>query len=94
MCMCHASACDACLRMKSWLAWGRVAQAHASEKTIVYFLTCAAVDFAASALGSLPALRGLALRALHGRMKQAAREATLAEFAALQAGAVGHGSCC
>ena len=63
-------------------------QAHAEEKCIVYFLTCACVDLFALLLGRLA---GLApplppVRALHGRMKQAAREATLASFAALPAG--------
>jgi len=63
------------------------AQAHAREKVIVYFLTCACVDLFAAALPRLPAAAGLRLAALHGRMKQAAREAVLAAFAALDGGA-------
>jgi ATP-dependent RNA helicase DDX55/SPB4 len=69
-----------------------------SEKVIVYFLTCACVDFFAAALPRLAPLRGapgggggaaaapVAVRALHGRMKQAARERELAAFAAAGAG--------
>jgi hypothetical protein len=65
----------------------RAAQAHAREKVIVYFLTCACVDLFAAALPRLPAAAGLRLAALHGRMKQAAREAVLAAFAAQDGGA-------
>lgn len=62
-------------------------QEHATQKVIVYFLTCACVDWAAAALSRLPQARGLPPpRALHGRMKQAAREATLAAFADEPAG--------
>jgi ATP-dependent RNA helicase DDX55/SPB4 len=68
------------------------------EKVIVYFLTCACVDFFAAALPRLAPLRGapgggggaaaapVTVRALHGRMKQAARERELAAFAAADAG--------
>jgi ATP-dependent RNA helicase DDX55/SPB4 len=65
-------------------------QAHASEKTIVYVLTCACVDFYAAALARLPQTRRLAVSALHGRMKQAAREATLSAYAGLPSGATVH----
>ena len=61
-------------------------QEHPGDKAIVYFLTCACVDLFAALLGRLPATRGLPVHALHGRMKQSAREATLATFAALPAG--------
>ena len=54
---------------------------------IVYCLTCACVDLHAAALPRLPAAAGLRLAALHGRMKQAAREAVLAVFAAQEGGA-------
>ena len=69
-------------------------QEHREEKAIVYFLTCAAVDFFAMALPRLAALKGAGageapLLALHGRMKQAAREATLQKFAEAKAGRVG-----
>ena len=62
----------------SELSWP---QEHKDEKTIVYFLTCACVDLFATLLGRLPQTAGLPIAALHGRMKQAAREAALAEFA-------------
>ena len=59
-----------------------------SRKVIVYAMTCAAVDHLAAVLPRLPQLAtaGVRLRALHGRMKQAAREATLEAFRALPAG--------
>ncbi|KAK9867069.1 hypothetical protein WJX84_000018 [Apatococcus fuscideae] len=62
-------------------------QAHCrQEKAIVYFLTCACVDLHAAVLGRLQGLQGIHVNALHGRMKQAAREFTLASFAALPSG--------
>ena len=74
----------------AWLELSAAAsgQAHADEKCIVYFLTCACVDLFALLLGRLASLAPALppVRALHGRMKQAAREATLASFAALPAG--------
>ena len=61
-------------------------QEHRESKVIVYFLTCACVDFFATVLERLPAAHGLAVTPLHGRMKQAAREAALAAFADAPAG--------
>lgn len=58
----------------------------ASQKVIVYFLTCACVDFFAEVLGAAPQTKGVALTALHGRMKQAARERALEAFAQGSAG--------
>lgn len=52
----------------------------------MYFLTCACVDLYAALLARLPDTAALPLRALHGRMKQAAREAVLADFTDLPAG--------
>jgi ATP-dependent RNA helicase DDX55/SPB4 len=60
--------------------------AHASEKIIVYFLTCACVDYFALALPRLPPCRQLALHALHGRMRQHSREAVLEAFATSSSG--------
>jgi ATP-dependent RNA helicase DDX55/SPB4 len=60
--------------------------AHPTEKIIVYFLTCACVDYFATALPRLPACKKIAFHALHGRMKQAARETTLASFASATSG--------
>ena len=66
---------------------------HSEEKVIVYFLTCACVDYFSLALGAMSkaaARSGAAASAafsakknmhvLHGRMKQAAREAALHAF--------------
>ncbi len=62
-------------------------QEHAGEKVIVYFLTCAAVDFYALALPLVaPKQAGVRVSALHGRMKQAQRQATLAAFAKAPSG--------
>lgn len=52
----------------------------------MYFLTCACVDLYAALLLRLPGAAPLPVRALHGRMKQAAREAVLADFTDLPAG--------
>ncbi len=58
------------------------------RKVIVYGMTCAAVDHLAAILPRLPQLRGrVVLRALHGKMKQAARERELEAFRAMPAGA-------
>ncbi|KAL6765995.1 DEAD-domain-containing protein [Haematococcus lacustris] len=67
----------------------RFLQLHAtSHKIIVYCLTCACVDFYHLALKRLgpKLLPGLQVKALHGRMKQSVREATLASFSPLSAG--------
>ena len=42
----------------------------AGEKVIVYFLTCASVEYMASVLPRLPGGEGLQLLALHGGLKQ------------------------
>jgi ATP-dependent RNA helicase DDX55/SPB4 len=39
-------------------------------KVIVYFLTCASVEFYSLVLQRLPALKGLQVSALHGKLKQ------------------------
>jgi ATP-dependent RNA helicase DDX55/SPB4 len=57
---------------------------HVGAKTIVYFLTCACVDYFATALArGAPADPGdgVVVVALHGKMKQAQREAALSRFA-------------
>ena len=64
------------------------AQEHREEKIIVYFLTCAAVDFYALALPIAAGKDGAQASALHGKMKQSQREATLAAFTAKPGGAV------
>ena len=50
------------------------------KKCIIYFLTCACVDFAASVLPELPGLKKFIFIHLHGKMKQSAREKALARF--------------
>ena len=54
----------------------------------MYFLTCACVDYFADALARVPALRGASLTALHGRLKQSARERAMAAFSAAPGGAL------
>ena len=61
-------------------------QSHQQEKVIIYFMTCACVDLYSALLARLSDTAALPLRALHGRMKQAAREAVLADFTDLPAG--------
>ena len=53
----------------------------------MYFLTCAAVDFYALALPIAAGKDGVQASALHGKMKQSQREATLAAFTARPGGA-------
>jgi ATP-dependent RNA helicase DDX55/SPB4 len=45
----------------------------AGRKLMVYFLTCACVDYYASALTRLPVMRGLPVRGLHGKMAPSSR---------------------
>lgn len=61
-------------------------QAHADDKVIVYFLTCASVDFFSTALAQLPHMASAKLFALHGKMKQAAREGVMASYTSSTAG--------
>ena len=65
------------------------AQEHREEKVIVYALTCACVDFIAAALEVLqpPGQASTPVFALHGRMKQKARESRLAAYTAASSGA-------
>lgn len=65
---------------------------HSQEKIIVYFLTCACVDFFALVLPRLMKLKPLSgnrwsgMHSLHGRMKQSVRETTLSAFSSSPAG--------
>ena len=61
-------------------------QEHCNEKVIVYFLTCASVDFFSAALAQSPQLASARLHALHGKMKQQAREATMTAYSTGTAG--------
>ena len=52
----------------------------------MYFLTCASVDFFHTALTQLPDANTAQLFALHGKMKQAAREAVMSAYTSSPAG--------
>ncbi|GLT89228.1 hypothetical protein SLE2022_072210 [Rubroshorea leprosula] len=57
-----------------------------SKKIIIYFMTCACVDYWGVVLPHITALKGLSLIPLHGKMKQTAREKALAFFTSLSSG--------
>lgn len=61
-------------------------QAHPQQKIIAFTLTCACVDLYATVLKRLPEASGLSITALHGRMKQSQRQASLAAFATQPSG--------
>lgn len=57
-----------------------------SKKIIVYFMTCASVDYWGTVLPRLSCLKSFSLISLHGKMKQSAREKALASFISLSSG--------
>ncbi|KAJ4828327.1 DEAD-box ATP-dependent RNA helicase 18 [Turnera subulata] len=57
-----------------------------SKKIIIYFMTCACVDYWGVVLPRLAVLKGFSLIPLHGKMKQPAREKALASFTSLSSG--------
>ncbi|RDX75020.1 DEAD-box ATP-dependent RNA helicase 18 [Mucuna pruriens] len=57
-----------------------------SKKIIIYFMTCACVDYWGAVLPCLSVLKGFSLIPLHGKMKQSAREKALASFTSLSNG--------
>ncbi|XP_047938693.1 DEAD-box ATP-dependent RNA helicase 18 [Salvia hispanica] len=57
-----------------------------AQKIIIYFMTCACVDYWGAVLPRLSLLKGFSLIPLHGKMKQAAREKALASFTSLSSG--------
>ncbi|KAK4835850.1 hypothetical protein QYF36_015275 [Acer negundo] len=57
-----------------------------SKKIIIYYMTCASVDYWGVVLPRLSVLKGLSLIPLHGKMKQSAREKALAAFTSLSSG--------
>ncbi|XP_050209644.1 DEAD-box ATP-dependent RNA helicase 18 [Mercurialis annua] len=57
-----------------------------TKKIIIYFMTCACVDYWGVVLPRLSALKGFSLIPLHGKMKQSAREKALALFTSLTNG--------
>ncbi|KAM7263484.1 hypothetical protein ACFE04_001167 [Oxalis oulophora] len=57
-----------------------------SQKIIVYYMTCACVDYWGAVLPRLTVLKGIPLIPLHGKMKQSVREKALASFTSLSSG--------
>ncbi|KAK6926854.1 protein of unknown function DUF4217 [Dillenia turbinata] len=57
-----------------------------SKKIIIYFMTCACVDYWGVVLPRLAILKGFSIIPLHGKMKQSAREKSLASFTSLSSG--------
>ncbi|KAF5453712.1 hypothetical protein F2P56_028598 [Juglans regia] len=57
-----------------------------SKKIIIYYMTCACVDYWGVVLPRLSVLKGFSLIPLHGQMKQTVREKALASFKALSSG--------
>ncbi|KAH7314717.1 hypothetical protein KP509_21G017700 [Ceratopteris richardii] len=57
-----------------------------SVKSIVYFMTCACVDYWATVLPTLKCLKNVSIISLHGKMQQSTREKALSEFTSMQAG--------
>ncbi|MED6207053.1 DEAD-box ATP-dependent RNA helicase 18 [Stylosanthes scabra] len=57
-----------------------------SRKVIIYFMTCACVDYWGVVLPRLSILKGFSLVPLHGKMKQTVREKALASFTSLSNG--------
>ena len=61
-------------------------QEHHNTKMIIYFLTCASVDFFYAALSQLPQRPAAQLYALHGKMQQQTRDATITAYTSNVAG--------
>lgn len=57
-----------------------------SRKVIVYFMTCACVDYWGTVLPLISVLKGCSLVPFHGKMKQTAREKALSLFSGLSSG--------
>ncbi|KAL5568835.1 hypothetical protein UlMin_025410 [Ulmus minor] len=57
-----------------------------SKKIIIYFMTCACVQYWGLVLPRISSLKGFPLVLLHGKMKQNARETALASFTSLSNG--------
>lgn len=58
----------------------RFLQVHQQQKIIVFFLTCASVDYFAAALHNVECLKSRRILPLHGRMVQKRRTRTMDEF--------------
>ncbi|MCL7037068.1 hypothetical protein MKW94_015203 [Papaver nudicaule] len=57
-----------------------------NEKIIMYFMTCAEVEYWGVSLPQIAALKGCSIIPLHGRMKQVPREKALASFTKISSG--------
>ncbi|KAG6665945.1 hypothetical protein CIPAW_02G195900 [Carya illinoinensis] len=57
-----------------------------SKKIIIYYMTCACVDYWGVVLPRHSVLKGFSLIPLHGQMKQTVREKALASFKVLSSG--------
>ena len=64
-------------------------QESANKKTIVYFATCASVDYFYKLLSRLPALSDFAVHSLHGKMETKKRSLTFKSFTNIPAGSPG-----
>ncbi|KAG0318153.1 ATP-dependent rRNA helicase spb4 [Dissophora globulifera] len=64
-------------------------QESANKKTIVYFATCASVDYFYKLLARLPALSDFAIHSLHGKMETKKRSLTFKSFTEIPAGSPG-----
>ncbi|KAG0221228.1 P-loop containing nucleoside triphosphate hydrolase protein [Mortierella sp. GBAus27b] len=64
-------------------------QESATKKTIVYFATCASVDYFYKLLSRLPALAGFSIHSLHGKMETKKRTLTFKSFTEIPAGSPG-----
>ncbi|OAQ33902.1 DEAD-domain-containing protein [Linnemannia elongata AG-77] len=60
-----------------------------NKKTIVYFATCASVDYFYKLLSRLPALSDFAIHSLHGKMETKKRSLTFKSFTDIPAGSPG-----
>ncbi|KAF9957584.1 ATP-dependent rRNA helicase spb4 [Mortierella alpina] len=64
-------------------------QEAANKKTIVYFATCASVDYFYKLLSRLPALSDFGIHSLHGKMETKKRSLTFKSFTDIPAGSPG-----
>lgn len=55
-------------------------RSHTADKIIVYGLTCACIDYWFYVLRTMEILKGITIRALHGRMQQNGREKAIQAF--------------
>ncbi|EOA23096.1 hypothetical protein CARUB_v10003883mg [Capsella rubella] len=61
---------------------------NSNKKLIVFFMTCASVDYWGLVLSKIPTLKSISLIPIHGDMKQNARDKALASFTKASSGAL------